>query len=74
MLSSVMVKLESSSEMTCCFVSGSYPRFVTSDDDGVEGGFILGLFLEVSADSNAVFLFDHCLSALVQILLPCAAC
>jgi hypothetical protein len=42
----------------CCVVSGSCPNTqdVTSND-GDKDGVVFGLFLELSADSNAVFLF-----------------
>jgi hypothetical protein len=60
MLSSVTVKLESSIEMTAA-LSQSHtqtPKFVTINEIGDEVWVIFGLFHELCADSNAVFLWS----------------
>jgi hypothetical protein len=57
-LSSVAVKLESSTETVANLSQDrtQTPKFVTSNDIGNEIGVIFSLFLEHSADSNEVFL------------------
>jgi len=57
-LSSVAMKLESSTETTAALSQGrtQTSKFVTINDVGDEIGVIFGLFLALSADNSAVFL------------------
>jgi hypothetical protein len=57
-LSLVAVKLEFSTETTAASfqVVTRHPTFITSNDGGDEVGVVFSLFLELSANSNVVFL------------------
>jgi len=58
MLSLVTVKLESSTETTAASfqIVPRHPIFITSSDGEDEVGVVFSLFLELSANSNVVFL------------------
>jgi histidinol phosphatase-like enzyme len=75
MLSSVMVKLESSPEMTAALSQGpaQTPKLVTSNDDGDKVGVSSACSFS-SVQTAMRYSFDHCSADLAQILLQCATC